>query len=155
MARLTPDGNRTAPLREASTRLPPPTATAKAHQPQAKAEECHTENHQSDACQNPPSQDRWLIRLAAAAAPRFHHQWDPNRLRVEPEVRDEVIQALETRGHEVERSTRHWSAAEVIVVDPKTGHHLGGSDPRTDGGAIGVDSVRVVATEPILRNGPK
>ena len=79
--------------------------------------------------------------LAAAAAPRFHHQWDPNRLRVEPETSDEVVAALEVRGHEVERTTRRWSAAEVIVVDPETGFHLGGSDPRTDGGAVGVDVV--------------
>jgi gamma-glutamyltranspeptidase/glutathione hydrolase len=78
---------------------------------------------------------------AAAAAPRFHHQWDPNRLRVEPETSDAVVVALEARGHEVERTTRRWSAAEVIVVDPATGLHLGGSDPRTDGGAIGVDAV--------------
>ena len=27
--------------------------------------------------------------------------------------------------------------AEVIVVDPETGLHIGGSDPRTDGGAEG------------------
>jgi gamma-glutamyltranspeptidase/glutathione hydrolase len=78
---------------------------------------------------------------AAAAAPRFHHQWDPNRLRVEPETSDAVVAALEARGHEVERTTRRWSAAEVIVVDPATGLHLGGSDPRTDGGAIGIDAV--------------
>lgn len=79
---------------------------------------------------------------AAAAAPRFHHQWDPNRLRVEPETPDEVVAALEARGHEVERTTRRWSAAEVIVVDPASGLHLGGSDPRTDGAAVGVDVVR-------------
>lgn len=78
---------------------------------------------------------------AAAAAPRFHHQWDPDRLRVEPEIADEVIEALRARGHEVERSGRHWSAAEVIVLDPGSGLHLGGTDPRTDGGAIGVDAV--------------
>jgi len=84
---------------------------------------------------------------AAVAAPRFHHQWDPNRLRVEPEVSDVVIEALEARGHDVERSSRHWSAAEVIVVDPVTGHHLGGADPRTDGAAIGVDEVRGIASQ--------
>ena len=38
-------------------------------------------------------------------------------LRVEPETSDEVIRALEARGHVVELSPRHWSAAEVIVVD--------------------------------------
>jgi gamma-glutamyltranspeptidase/glutathione hydrolase len=81
---------------------------------------------------------------AAAAAPRFHHQWDPNRLRVEPETSDEVVAALEALGHEVERSSRRWSAAEVIVVDSETGNHLGGADPRTDGGAVGVDVVDFV-----------
>lgn len=85
---------------------------------------------------------------AAAAAPRFHHQWDPNRLRVEPETSDEVVAALEARGHEVERTARRWSAAEVIVVDPATRLHLGGSDPRTDGGAVGVDSVLDVVEVP-------
>ena len=84
---------------------------------------------------------------AAVAAPRFHHQWDPNRLRVEPETADEVIEALEARGHEVERSSRRWSAAEVIVIDPMTGHHLGGADPRTDGAAIGVDEVKATANQ--------
>jgi gamma-glutamyltranspeptidase/glutathione hydrolase len=79
---------------------------------------------------------------AAAAAPRFHHQWDPNRLQVEPEVAEDVVEALALRGHEVDWSPRHWSAAEVIVVDPATGLHLGGADPRTDGAAVGVDRVR-------------
>lgn len=75
---------------------------------------------------------------AAVSAPRYHHQWDPNELRVEPETPREVVSSLERRGHAVERSPRHWSAAEVIVVDPESGRLLGGADPRTDGGAIGV-----------------
>ena len=78
---------------------------------------------------------------AAVAAPRFHHQWEPNRLRVEPEIADEVIEALEARGHDVERSARPWSAAEVIVIDPGTGRQFGGSDPRTDGAAVGVNGI--------------
>ncbi len=84
---------------------------------------------------------------AAVAAPRFHHQWDPNLLRVEPEIADEVIDALKARGHDVERSSRNWSAAEVIVIDPETGRHLGGADPRTDGAAVGVDLVREIAVQ--------
>jgi gamma-glutamyltranspeptidase/glutathione hydrolase len=82
---------------------------------------------------------------AAVAAPRFHHQWDPNRLRVEPEIADEVIEALVARGHDVERSSRHWSAAEIIVIEAATGRHIGGADPRTDGAAVGVDLVKDVA----------
>ena len=74
---------------------------------------------------------------AAVSAPRYHHQWDPNVLRLEPEFADEVVFALEARGHEVERSGRHWSAAEAIVVDPASGLHWGGADPRSDGAAVG------------------
>ena len=77
--------------------------------------------------------------LKAVSAPRFHHQWDPDRLEVEPGVAADVVEALTARGHQVLRSPRTWSAAEVIVVDPATGLHQGGSDPRTDGGAVGVD----------------
>jgi gamma-glutamyltranspeptidase/glutathione hydrolase len=73
----------------------------------------------------------------AVAAPRFHHQWDPDRLEVEPGFPAEVVEDLISRGHDVVRSPRTWSAAEVIVFDPKTGLHLGGADPRTDGAAIG------------------
>ncbi len=78
---------------------------------------------------------------AAVSAPRYHHQWDPNRLRVEPEIPDEVIATLEARGHAVERSSRHWSAAEVIVFDAETGLYFGGADPRTDGAAVGIEEV--------------
>lgn len=77
----------------------------------------------------------------AVAAPRVHHQWDPNRLEVEPSVSEEVVRGLKAKGHDVLRSPRTWSAAEVIVVDPVSGLHLGGADPRTDGAAVGVDAV--------------
>lgn len=59
---------------------------------------------------------------------------------------DVAIESLEARGHDVERSSRHWSAAEVIVIDPVTGSHLAGADPRTDGAAIGVDEVQGIAS---------
>lgn len=78
---------------------------------------------------------------AAVSAPRYHHQWDPNRLRVEPETAPEVVSALQSLGHDVDRSSRQWSAAEVIVIDAQAGLQLGGADPRTDGAAVGVDRV--------------
>jgi gamma-glutamyltranspeptidase/glutathione hydrolase len=74
---------------------------------------------------------------AAVSAPRFHHQWIPDKLRVEPEIPRDVIERLQSRGHVVDVSTRHWSAAEAIVIDPESGWHLGGTDPRTDGAAVG------------------
>lgn len=73
----------------------------------------------------------------AVAAPRFHHQWMPDRLVVEPQTPADVVDALRARGHDVEVSEREWSSAQAIVVDPGTGLHAGGSDPRSDGLALG------------------
>ncbi len=74
---------------------------------------------------------------AAVSVPRFHHQWIPDKLRLEPEFAPDVVEALRKRGHDVDVQSRHWSAAEAIVVDPETGIHFGGTDPRTQGAAIG------------------
>ncbi len=73
---------------------------------------------------------------AAVAAPRFHHQWSPNRILIEEAVPEDVERGLTERGHEVVRQ-RDWSAANAIVIDPETGLHYGGSDPRRDGLAEG------------------
>jgi gamma-glutamyltranspeptidase / glutathione hydrolase len=74
---------------------------------------------------------------AAVAAPRFHHQWLPDVLYLEPEVPADVVEGLRRRGHAVEVSDDHWSAAEAVEIDPQTGWQLGGSDPRRDGLAAG------------------
>src|SRR5437762_13744464 len=42
----------------------------------------------------------------AINAPRFHHQWFPDRIRMEAEFPLSVEQALRARGHEVERDWR-------------------------------------------------
>ena len=74
---------------------------------------------------------------AAVSAARYHHQWLPNRVNVEPGVPDGVVRGLEARGHEVSRAPSAWSSAQVVVVDPATGRLTGGSDPRGDGAAAG------------------
>ncbi len=73
----------------------------------------------------------------AVAAPRFHHQWLPDELVLEPGLSADVIEGLRARGHPVKVSPTPWSSAEVIVVDPATGLQLGASDPRSDGLALG------------------
>jgi gamma-glutamyltranspeptidase/glutathione hydrolase len=73
----------------------------------------------------------------AVSAPRVHHQWVPNKLRVEAATSADVIKALRARGHAVEVSDWDWSVAEAIAIDPKTGWHTGGSDPRSQGLALG------------------
>jgi gamma-glutamyltranspeptidase/glutathione hydrolase len=72
----------------------------------------------------------------AVAAPRFHHQWIPDKLFLEPEFSKDVVRALEARGHTVDISGRRWSSAQSIVIDPETGLITGGSDPRADGEAV-------------------
>ncbi|MBW2447357.1 MAG: gamma-glutamyltransferase [Deltaproteobacteria bacterium] len=73
----------------------------------------------------------------AVSAPRFHHQWVPDRLLVERAFPRDVVDALRARGHEVKISERDWSSAQAIVIDAETGIHYGGTDPRTDGAALG------------------
>jgi gamma-glutamyltranspeptidase/glutathione hydrolase len=73
----------------------------------------------------------------AVSAPRYHQQWVPDKLFVEPAIARDVVRGLEGRGHTVEVSERNWSAAEAIVVDGESGWHYGGSDPRRDGLAAG------------------
>jgi gamma-glutamyltranspeptidase/glutathione hydrolase len=73
----------------------------------------------------------------AIAQPRFHHQWVPDELSVEAGMPADVQQALRARGHNVKVAERNWSSAQVVAIDPKTGWHLGATDPRTDGAAIG------------------
>jgi gamma-glutamyltranspeptidase/glutathione hydrolase len=72
----------------------------------------------------------------AVAAPRFHHQWIPDKLFLEPEFSSDVVTALEARGHTVSQSDRRWSSAQAIVIDLETGRMTGGSDPRSDGQAM-------------------
>ena len=70
-------------------------------------------------------------------APRFHHQWLPDELRLEPRgFSTDVVRALERLGHHVV-TTGFMGDAQGIMIDPKTGVRLGASDPRGDGLAVG------------------
>jgi gamma-glutamyltranspeptidase / glutathione hydrolase len=73
----------------------------------------------------------------AIDAPRFHHQWLPDELRLEKRgFPADVIAVLEARGHRV--VTRGFMGdAEGILIDPGTLMRLGASDPRAEGVAVG------------------
>jgi gamma-glutamyltranspeptidase/glutathione hydrolase len=73
---------------------------------------------------------------AAINAPRFHHQWLPDVLRVERAFSESVARELEARGHKVTRSG-HIGLVNAIGIDPQTGERLGAADPRDDGSAEG------------------
>ncbi len=87
---------------------------------------------------------------AAVNAPRFHHQWYPNRIRMEAEFPASMEQALRARGHEVERGwyetpslgheaqlRKHFGLVNAIGIDSQTGERLGAADPRDQGSAVG------------------
>lgn len=73
----------------------------------------------------------------AVNAPRFHHQWLPDEVRIERVgISPDTLSLLEQMGHKFDRRS-YWGDAECIMIDPKSGERLGGSDGRNNGKAIG------------------
>jgi len=73
---------------------------------------------------------------AAINAPRFHHQWLPDRLVLERSFPDSLESAMNARGHATHR-VGHIGLVNAIAIDPATGDRLGAADPRRDGAAVG------------------
>jgi gamma-glutamyltranspeptidase / glutathione hydrolase len=75
----------------------------------------------------------------AIDAPRFHHQWLPDRIDYEKYgLSPDTIAELEKRGHTL-RSGGSQGVAQVIIYNAKEDVLEGGSDRRaSDGGAVGV-----------------
>jgi gamma-glutamyltranspeptidase/glutathione hydrolase len=72
----------------------------------------------------------------AINAPRFHHQWLPDRILIERSFPDSLESALNARGHATRR-VGHMGLVNAIAIDPATGDRLGAADPRHDGAAVG------------------
>jgi gamma-glutamyltranspeptidase/glutathione hydrolase len=74
----------------------------------------------------------------AIDAPRFHHQWMPDRIQFEPlGINRDTRAALERKGHVFAERPGNMGDAEGIMIDPKTGMRLGASDPRSGGVPVG------------------
>ena len=72
----------------------------------------------------------------AVDAPRFHHQWKPDRLYLEPGISPDTVALLKARGHEVEYSPGVVLArVEAILID--AGWLQGAADSRWVGKAAG------------------
>jgi gamma-glutamyltranspeptidase/glutathione hydrolase len=73
----------------------------------------------------------------AVDAPRFHHQWLPDEIRLERRgFPVDVVRALEAMGHKT-KALGDMGDVHAIVIDPKTGVRFGASDPRMDGRTLG------------------
>jgi gamma-glutamyltranspeptidase / glutathione hydrolase len=73
---------------------------------------------------------------AAINAPRFHHQWMPDRVLMEQQFPTSVEQGLNAMGHATKRRG-HIGLVNAIGIDSQTGERLGAADPRDEGSAVG------------------
>jgi len=74
----------------------------------------------------------------AVNGPRFHNQWMPDNIEIEPTgISPDTVSILKRMGHTVKVDEDYLGDAECIAVDPKTGERLGASDGRNDGKAVG------------------
>ncbi|QNI31108.1 gamma-glutamyltransferase [Alloacidobacterium dinghuense] len=74
--------------------------------------------------------DQGMNVQAAVDAPRFHHQYLPDVLSLEPGFTDSTVEGLRALGYHVNVAKGHWSDGECIAVDPATGDLEGGQDHR-------------------------
>jgi gamma-glutamyltranspeptidase/glutathione hydrolase len=89
--------------------------------------------------------DYGLSLQQAVDAPRFHHQWEPDILRLEGAgFSAQTVKRLAGMGYRVQRgyagAAGHrdtWGDVECIEVDPATGERVGASDPRGQGKPAG------------------
>jgi gamma-glutamyltranspeptidase/glutathione hydrolase len=67
----------------------------------------------------------------AVDAPRFHHQYQPDKLYLEPGFSPEALAGLRALGYTLDIRDGHWSNGECIAVDPRTHELYGGQDHRS------------------------
>jgi len=67
----------------------------------------------------------------AVDAPRFHHQYLPDKLSLEAGFPQATEDALRAQGYTLDLEETHWSNGECIEIDPKTGELEGGQDHRS------------------------
>jgi gamma-glutamyltranspeptidase/glutathione hydrolase len=65
---------------------------------------------------------------ASVNAPRIHHQWLPDELRIEEGISPDSIRLLEAMGHTVNEKTSMGAIQSIMVA--ADGTMYGGADPR-------------------------
>lgn len=74
---------------------------------------------------------------ALVAAPRFHHQYLPDRIEIEPDgFAQGVLDDLQLKGHVVSPARQSWGNMQAVWVDKKTGKAVAASDPRGQGSGL-------------------
>jgi gamma-glutamyltranspeptidase/glutathione hydrolase len=73
----------------------------------------------------------------AINAPRFHQQWLPDTVLLEPGFSEVVAKELERRGYRLDAQPEWIGEVEAIGIDAESGARLGAPDPRRQGFAAG------------------
>ncbi|MES2505521.1 MAG: gamma-glutamyltransferase [Verrucomicrobiota bacterium] len=74
---------------------------------------------------------------AALAQPRFHHQWNPDELKIETKFDAETLQKVEGLGHRLDR-TSAFGACQAVMWDGMQKKLVPAHDPRVPGKADGL-----------------
>jgi len=82
----------------------------------------------------------------AVQSPRFHHQWRPDQISLEPEFPRDVRRPLEALGWKLQERA-YIGAVQMGVYDRERCLFFGGADGRRDSHALGVN-VSAVSAEP-------
>ena len=72
----------------------------------------------------------------ALAQPRIHQQWQPDQLRIEKALPEDIRAALKERGHEFFEETT-FGASQAVGRSADGKGFVGASDPRTSGKPAG------------------
>lgn len=74
---------------------------------------------------------------ALVSASRFHHQYLPDRLEVEPDAFNvQILDELTLKGHVVHSAQRSWGNMQAVWIDRASGQVFAASDPRGAGRAL-------------------
>jgi len=72
--------------------------------------------------------DHGMNIQSAVSAPRIHHQWLPDEIRIEQGISPDTVRLLEEKGHKVVTKSA-MGAIQSILIDTE-GTLYGGADPR-------------------------
>ena len=74
---------------------------------------------------------------ALVSAPRYHHQYLPDRIEVEPEgFSPEVLEELQLKGHVLQVNEGKWGNMQAVWIDRASGKVFAASDPRGMGSGL-------------------
>ncbi|WP_069385094.1 gamma-glutamyltransferase [Halomonas caseinilytica] len=73
---------------------------------------------------------------SAVSAPRIHHQWLPDEIRIEAGISPDTLELLEAKGHTISQQAAMGAAQSIVIEDDR---FFGGADPRrSTSSAIGL-----------------